>query len=379
MVKGKPKAKKMVVGTVTTTTRSSTQPQTRKTTRKNKSAIRASNVADGKSRGLIPAWLSSIATPWAKIPAHIPDECVTRSGLATSHIQYVGTPTTLGTQLTHGFGFVLPAWPYFNYIQDNTVDGNAGNKGYSDLNPAGTAFATPFTAASQPQPSVIPNFAAVMGTTDVLLTRSKIRCVGISITIVYEGTEFQRSGKITAGLIPMNGVGAVVPTTGTFISMNSAAIGSPAFQPVDIRTQAVKYYEQRVSNQPFTARWIPQGAPSYQLIRGFANNDSTYAIGAGTVPVTSPWAVAPNQFGVQAGQCALVVLVDGDATAGLSPTGNLFTVNIDWNWEVIPDVRESVAYCLSDSPSHAGVMDHCLNAFQRLTLSPTPGNGTAVS
>jgi len=283
-----------------------------------------------------------------------------------------------GIQTTRGFGFCLPPYPAYTYIVDQILD--ATNPGYGDTVTGGTTFLQPFSATPVAAPLAPPNIAAVLGTTSGTIQRTRIRCTGLSLTCTYEGTELNRAGKYIAALVPLSGVGTVYAATGTKVGPVSSALatttGFPNFQLSDLRQQAVKYVEQRVSDKTFVCRWIPQGAPSYQLARPFVSADVTTA--AGVQPASSVWNTSEGDFGVQEGQSALIFMMDGDTTGVSGNSGNLYTVNINWNWEVIPDNPESVAYGLSSSPANQGIMDHCLNAFQALTITPTPGNGTAA-
>lgn len=326
----------------------------------------------------IPAWIKSIGAPWGSYPGHVPDSNTTRSGLCTSHVQYMGQPISTSVT-TRGFGFCLPPYPSFSYITDQTADGTV--PGYGDTNTGGTVFFQPFSTTTSAIPLTVPNLTALLGTTSTNTERTRIRCVGMSLTCTYEGTELQRAGKYIAALVPMTGIGAIYPSTGTKVGPLSAALstgdGLPNIQLVDIRKQATKYVEQRISDDTFTVRWIPQGAPSYQLVRPLVAADIT--VSAGVTPTSSPWAVAEGYLGVQAGQNALIFMVDGDTTASASTTGNLYTVNINWSWEVIPDDHDSVSYSLSPSPANQTVLDLCLNAFQTMTICPMPGNGQAAS
>lgn len=323
-------------------------------------------------------WVRSVASPWGSFPAHIPDANTTRAGLCTSHVQYMGQPTS-ASQSTRGFGFCLPAFPVFTYIVDQTQDATV--PGYGDVITGGTLYATPFSTAGQTTPLQVPNLASLIGTTTQNTERTRIRCCGMSLTCTYEGSELNRAGKYIAALVPVTGVGSIYPATGTRVGPLSAALstgdGLPNIQLVDIRKQAVKYVEERVSDRTFTCRWIPQGAPTYQLVRTPVAADNTN--GAGVTPTSSTWAVAPGQFGVQSGQNVLIFMMDGDNTGAANTVGNLYTVNINWSWEVIPDDHDSVSYPLEESPSNQAVLDSCLNAFQRMTVSPTPGNGQAAS
>jgi len=321
---------------------------------------------------LIPAWVYSVAAPWERQSAHVPDSAVAPSGVCTSHVQFTGAINSVNASNTHQFGLVLPAYPAYTFLQDFGTY-------LSDVDTTGVNFITPFSTSTQAGPLQPPNVASVLGTTVANGNRSRIRCTGIGVTIVYQGSELNRSGKFSVGTVPMNSYGNVLASTGTKVSAAAAALSnganSVAFTPADLRTQSTKYFEQRNSDQPLSVRWIPQGAPTYQLCGPLGY----YVQGAGSDP-TAPtlWCNDAGGPGVQSGQSALVIMMTGDYTTSSATTGNVYTVDIYWNWEVIPDVVESVAYTLTPSPSSAPILDKALNIFQSMTLSALEGNGQSA-
>jgi hypothetical protein len=180
----------------------------------------------------------------------------------------------------------------------------------------------------------------------------------------------------------MTGRGTTAAGTGTVISGVGAALGvgpnSIAITPQILRDQSTSFYECRNNDRTNTFRWKPAGTPEYQVVSTL--NPSDYTAVAGVDPTgDTPWFHPVGGAGVQSGQNALIIIMDGDNNGVSSTTGSVYTVNIYWHWEVIPDQPNSVAYSLSPSISNANMMDVCLNYFHNLAISPTPGNGASVA
>lgn len=336
------------------------------------------NRGSSKNTHFVPAWIASAGYPFTMAPAHVPDSNTSLSGLCTSTQIYRGSAVTSdgGTSTTHSFGFVLPPFPCYS-----TFSSNSGTGFLSDVDATGVNYLNIFNNSSA-APITPSNMSAVLGTTSAQEGRTKIRCTAIGVRITYEGTELQRSGKIVSALCPVDGLGTVFAATGTKISLLGAVAGQLTTDiyvpPTGIQNNATSWSERRVSNKPFTARWFPAGSPTYQTV---ASTPEYYSASAGIAPLVGPtiWNASPGGTGNQAGQNALVVGVIGDTTANASSSSNPYTIELKWHWEVIPDQPISVAYSLSPSPSDAGLMDSCLNAFQNMSVSDESGNGSALS
>jgi len=356
-----------------TTTKGKPKPQTTttvtKTTKANPKSAPSKTKASPKA---IPAFVRSIAAPWASSPAHVPDTQTDRSGLCRSHVRFEGSALTVGSFYTRSFGFFFPPYPFYSYC------GDEGNGALTDLQYDGTGIRTAFSLTGAGPPAV-PNLASLFGAVNAADQRAKIRCVGISVDVSYNGTELQRAGKFIAATVPITGIGSVVATTGTYVSPASSALGINAndvtFSTTALRQQANKYTEQRVSDKGFSARWIPNQTPSYQLFQN--TTDSTATPTTGVDPKTSMWNQPAGGPGVQTGQTGLFVLVEGDATGFAATNGNIYTFDVTWLWEIIPDDYDSVAYECTRSAASSIVLDKCINTFSNMTVCPEPGNGSA--
>lgn len=351
----------------------------------NKQSKRSKNANKSKPKqAYVPAWGMCLARPWKFMPAHIPDNNTTLSGLCTSRQIIRGTVQNQdgAPSTTHSFGLVLPPYPY--YTQFTSVGTAGATFGQiCDLTPNGSAYTT--FSGNTTFPTAIPNSVAVLGTTSTLSEKSRIRCVGLSVKVIYEGTDLQRSGKFIAALAPATGLGSVTGT-GNRISALSAVLGTGAntvyFDPSVIFNNVApdSYYETRVSNEPFTARWLPAGTPTYQLATSLPDPNFYTSTTAGIDPPSTAityWNAPAGGTGLQGGQNVLIVGVVGDTTGTSTVSSNPYTFEVIWHWEVIPDQPQSVAYPLSKSDANSVLLDKCLNGMQQLSVVDMSKNGTA--
>ncbi len=348
-----------------------------KQARKSQKPKTASN--NNKGGTVIPAYLRSVADPWSSYPAHIPDEQTMRSALLRSHVRYSQPPVTVSATTTRTFGFIFPAYPYYTYFSDDMGSGSCSDVNLSGT--AGTQYITPFATTGVNVPPVVSNLSSIMGSQYPGDQRIKIRCVGIGVSMTYNGTELQRAGKFIAAVIPVTGLGSVAPTTGTAILLAGAAMATTVndifINTSDIRKQAIKYSEARISDKPFNARWIPNCSPTYHYVNPAVSNWSSTA-GIDPSGPNSIWSASEGQTGSQSGQNALIVVVEGDTIAAASTVGNPYTFDITHLWEAIPDDYDSVAYDCSPSPASSLLLDKCTNAFSRMTVANVPGNGMSA-
>lgn len=222
----------------------------------------------------------------------------------------------------------------------------AGSAVFTDLNALGTSA----TGGS------VPNVSTILPTT------GRCRCVGLGIRIVYEGTEFNRSSKIYGGLAPVlaqaqSGLGAASPFA---LSPCSTLFSGTNWSTTDVKQTMTQTSSGRTSDVVFEAFWIPSGVPNYQDLQP----QRVVVAPSAFVSVANSYYNAPSGGnGIESGQNALVVMIEGDSTSGLSPNGNTYTYDIIWHWEVIPQVPYSVAYELTPSISDPIALARDLNSF----------------
>lgn len=297
------------------------------------------------------AWSRVVKDPFAAKTVGIPDDRTHASGKVVSRAY--GTfnlPSLAGTSYVHHGG--ISVYPDPNLSATIWNEQTAGTASFTDLNSLGSSVAGSISA---------PNVATF------LPSNGRCRCVGIGIRIVYEGTEFNRSSKIYGGLAPILGqaqtaAGASAPYA---LSPGSTLFGGTTWTNAVVKQVMQQTSSGRTSDSVFEAHWIPSGVPNYQSL-----NPSRIVTGSGPgLSVTPSYFNAPSGGnGFESGQNALVVMIEGDSTAGASAYGNTYTYDIIWHWEVIPQQPYGVPYELTPSPSDPIALARDLNSFN-LSLS----------
>lgn len=315
-------------------------------TTKPKVAKRKSNNARSISESQYDAacYARCLITPFNSPPCHIPDPDVSPSGTISSHYtQTTAYAAAAGTSTTHSFGFILA--PYAQNSLALLLETSAGNSTLSDINPAGTARNGGTSA---------PNI------TSFGLIGFRHRLTGAGIRIIYEGTELNRSGRIFGGNLPIAFAASGVASTGTQLSALSTLVDAPTATTSALRQAMSDVFEIRNPSEKVTEfYWKPSAVPHYQP---FGNNTVSTTTAGAAVPVSSFSAPTGSQ-GAEAGQNALVVVVDGDTTPSATIITNTYTVEVVWHWEIVPDNLQAVAYDVSPSHSHAAALDMAFNAM----------------
>lgn len=301
------------------------------------------------------SYASTIINPFANISAHIPDDKTTLSGLITStaHLRLSFPILNASTSSEHKFGIVM--MPYPGCAWSKLVALSNSTDEFSDTGLTGTSV----------EYSKVPNWQSIYGATD---QSAKVRCVSMGIRIIYEGTELNRSGRIFAG----QGVNADVPrslgVTGTQISPVSCITGTVKPTLTELRSCLTNVTESRVSDGVFAAHWLPAGTPSYQLF-GQTTNGSTATV-SGAAQRDTIFQCAAGDAGCESGQNFLVLVVENDTTAASINVSNTYAFELVWNWEVVPDDTNTVAYNLSPSRMDMASLQSALNLVQ---TAPTGG------
>jgi len=292
------------------------------------------------------AYARCLITPFNAPPCHIPDPDVSPSGAVSSHYTYTTANAAFsGTATSHSFGVLLYPYPSFsvNFLQELT----AGSGTLSDLNAAGTTR----SAASN-----APNLASFG------LTGYRIRCSGAAVRIIYEGTELNRAGRIFGGNLPIAFPASSVASTGTQLSALSAVVNTTSATTTLLRQSLADVWEIRNPSDKVTEiAWKPSSVPHYQTYAGTPVTTTT----AGAAVPTSVFSAPAGAAGAEAGQNALLLVVDGDVTPSASTLSNVYTIEVVWHWEVVPDDIQAVAYDLSPSHSHSAALDMAFNAMAR--------------
>jgi len=299
------------------------------------------------ANGLGPAYAMALMRPFSSTGAHIPDDLVTPSCLMTSKYHFRGTFQAIsGTSGSIKSGGVLVhPYPVATLLQEVV----SGDNILTDVNAAGTASYGSIA---------IPNLSA--------LGNGLIRCVGIGVTIMYEGTELNRAGRFIAGLIPIAYQASAIASTGTVASQLSTVTNYPQATVTSLRNLMTKSSESRSSGDgAFEAHWEPSGVPHYQALVS-----SQWATsGSGVTPVDSVYSIQGGANGAERGENALVVLIEGDNTSSASDATNVYSINIVWHWEVVPSDPTAITTEVTPSTADSTALDAVLNMTQRVPVA----------
>jgi len=303
-----------------------------------------------------------IADPFNSYPAHIPDPDVSPTGLVTTRYHYRNTVTAnAGTSTSHSLGWVM--FPYPINAFNTLTETSAGNGILTDL---GNATGTLAYGSSN-----APNLATFWS------TAGKIRCVGMSLRVFYEGTELNRSGRIVGGLLPIVGQGNGVTSTGTVISLLSCLTGSGATSVTStyLRDSITEGMEVRVPSEKVVEYvWKPSRVPAFQRYNN--NNQPNRTASGATVIDPCVFSAAPGGNGAEQEQNALVVFVENDTVSAASANSNIYAVDCIWHWEVAPDEVVAVSYGVSPSPARSNELDAVMNALSVIPVGRIINAGT---
>lgn len=293
-------------------------------------------------------WAKTLHEPFTSPPVSIPDDRTTQSGKVTSRLTgFLTLPSNSGTWVTHNGGATIFPDPYASMAV--WVEGTPGNGVFTDLN---------FDGSGAAQLLSCPNVSSFIPNT------GRVRCTGIGVRIVYEGTELTRSGKIYAGMGAItaqakSGVAALTPYA---LSPSSTIFGNASWSAATVKQRLEMTATQRIRDGVFEAHWVPSGVPNYQDCQGIANG-VTFAAGPNTSAAVSYYNAPSGGFGIESGQNALVIMIEGDTTVASGANGNTYSYDVIWHWEVIPSSPYSVPYPLTPSQSDPMRLARDLNSL----------------
>ena len=292
-------------------------------------------------------WAASVLDPFGKAGCHIPDDQTAWSGIIRSYERFVYQPTAFtGTSVSHTGGWIIAPYPYQYRTELIEVVANNGN--LTDISTSGNS--------SNPRFSV-PNLS---GFTDLSNGKSAlVRLTSMGVSVTYRGTELNRAGQITFGLIPSS---HPAYSNGTQLSRMTTLYGDTQVSAGNLASALVNTFETRVADAPMKYSWIPSVVPTYQLLSS-AGNMLTETGPGPTDP--SRLHAASGQAGVQANQYNLVVIIEGDTTPTLASTGNEYLFEVVSHWEVIPEIQNNVAYELTSAPAMPLALAAAMNQFSR--------------
>lgn len=305
--------------------------------------------------------IHQITQPFRQNGRKWPDDRTSASFTFVSRSVYTYFPYGwgAGSSTTHSGGVVIYPSPHFSLT--SLGETSSGSGVLTDLSTTGTAR----------------NLAAVDNLASITAMGGQIRCTGMGIKITYQGTELNRAGRFVAGHPMITQTPVTVSVTGTQLSALSTwnSNNQPSLSVGDIQRNLRNVTTSRVSDGTFEAHWLPSKVPSYMAV--------TSSFPDASVPVTTQptrnTSTTLNQVagyeGIEEGQSALVVLIDGDVTPAAASSGNPYGVEAIWHWEFIPDNLYASIVEPTPSPFNPMELALVLNSIQHTASAMVSSQG----
>lgn len=304
-------------------------------------------------------WKQALDNPFGDVTPHIPDDRTLLSGKLRTRTVYAFIPTAQGGSgnNTNSSALIIRPRPYFHILRCAQTVSNSGLVRDTTSSGAGLDNASNAYAASGFWP----------GTTGSAM----VRCVAIGVTISYQGTELNRAGRYTAGLIPVTRPAQTIGSTPQLSALSTMVPvdGFGAASLDSLRQAMQQSVTKRISDEELKLVWRPSGVPSYQ--RGSANVPVNQITGGGS-STECEFINNPGQDGQEPGSMNLVILVENDYVTTAATAGNMYQVRVDAHWEVIPDSQFDVVYPLTRSPYSPSALADALNSVDRGTVEFQP-------
>nr|WRQ65413.1 hypothetical protein [Tolivirales sp.] len=301
------------------------------------------------SRGSV--WGASVLDPFSNPPVSIPDDRTMFSGNCTSRLYQVISAEGDTESTNHNFAVLVNPYPLHAMCALRQV-GTAGV--VSDVRADG----------SQTPSWAVPNYDAMVG------EAAMIRCTGIGVKVNYLGTELNRAGRVSMGLIPIVFNARTLGGAGKQLSQVSTLMDTGEPNVSNIINFMKARTVGRISDGTMKYSWRPNGCPSYQ-----ATDSSDFLPAAADINTSYPGTVyeAPmGGNGFQAGQNVLVIAITGDHTTESQEVSGEYSFDVVWHWEIIPSNPTSIAYPLTSSHYDPLALAAALNSFGKGTNSDTP-------
>lgn len=339
--------------------------QSKSQPRKKKSKRKSS--ASPKNRA-IPAWLALVQNPFDHAPVAIPDQMTTQSVKYTSraNIPFNVVDAKDGTGSTVHGGLIHISPGFISNVSTNDATraqvtflpfrsdlGGFGKVGTGSAFPGYQVLLQNVPNANAINPGID---ATSLNTNDGGVCQFRPTALGIRLT--YLGTELNRAGKVTMGLIdPDVNAGQTAGTDCTnpvyfhtgWSSSYWTGTGSNIMTPQEVLNRMRRLDTCRVSDGVFELLWVPSIVPAYAP--GFYNSRFTLA-------------QAQDNFG-----SLPVIMIENDLTTSNSVTGSLWNLEIIWHWETLVASRFSVAVPPTPSNYDVLALEVCVNAFQAMSSS----------
>lgn len=301
------------------------------------------------SRGSI--WGASVLDPFSNPPVSIPDDRTMFSGNCTSRLYQVIAAEGDTESTNHNFAVLVNPYPLHAMCALRQVGTNGV---VSDVRADG----------SQTPSWPVPNYDAMVG------VAAMIRCTGIGVKVNYLGTELNRAGRVSMGLIPIVFNARTLAGAGKQLSQVSTLMDTGTPNVSDIINFMKSRSVGRVSDGTMKYSWKPNGCPSYQT-----TDSSDFIPAAAEINTSYPGSVyeAPmGGNGFQAGQNVLAIAITGDHTTDSQTDSGEYSFDIIWHWEVIPSNPTSIAYPLTSSHYDPMALAAALNSFGKGSNSDAP-------
>lgn len=300
-------------------------------------------------------WKTILNDPFGDKECGIPDDRTLLSAKVKTRTTYTFVPVAqTGSPLnTLTSAFIVRPRPWYHIVK--CAETTSGTGVITDIASGGGFEGTVNTNAVT---QFWPNGGASM-----------VRCVAVGVTVTYLGTELNRAGRVTAGLVPASKPAS--PRTGdtTLSCLSTMFPYTPATMGVDVnvvRDAMQLSHTQRISDDDLKLVWKPAGVPPYQEMNGITLVSST---GPGN---ECEFFNNPGQNGQEAGAMNLVVLIENDYVTTPSTAGNRYQVRVDAHWELVPSSQFAVLYSLTPSPFSTAQLQDALNTIDRSTVLHHP-------
>ncbi len=304
-------------------------------------------------------WKTVLNDPFGDKECGIPDDRTLLSAKVKTRTTYTFVPTAQGGSPTNTLtsALIIRPRPWYHIIK--CAETTSGFGVVTDITSAGGAYEATVNANAVTQ--FWPSGGASM-----------VRCVAIGVTVTYLGTELNRAGRVTAGLLPVAKPAAAKTGDTVLSSLSTMFPFTPATMGVDVnvmRDAMQLSHTQRVSDDDLKLVWKPAGAPTYQEINA---GTAIVAATAGGSSNECEFYHNPGQNGQAAGEMNLVILVENDYVTTASTAGNRYQVRVDAHWELVPSSQFAVLFPLTPSPFSTSQLQDALNAIDRSTVLFNP-------
>jgi len=324
----------------------------------------------------VPTWLATLADPFGHPPCSIPDAATgqsfkytSRANLTIQTLDVSATPSTVHGKLI----FILPSVVTNAGSPDttvSTVNSIAFNSTLQAFGPSATISALNNELQYLPNLGSISPTVATSSAGPVDGGTNQWRPIACGARLTYTGTELNRAGKVTMGLmdVDVSNQGSVAygsDYTNPFsiatgiVATNMYANSGVFFTPQNVLNRLRRLETSRTSDGVFELHWLPPTVPQY---------------GAEIYKARFSPSDAADQFG-----SIPVIMIEGDITATAAQAGNLWNLEIIWHWESLCNSRYAAAISPTPSPYDIRALESSVNGIQSLRSSLVEVGGNSYA